>query len=440
MTQSEHTGETTSSTSPPAPPDEVVKIEYTRPALYAKQEHAIFYPRDPSGEIARFSLIEAATKTGKTVGCIAWLFEQALFGKDGNNYWWIAPVYMQAKIAWERMKRAYPEDTFEANESELTLTIKLVGTIIWFKSAEKPDNLYGEDVYAAVVDEASRMREESWHAIRSTVTATRGPIRFIGNVKGRRNWFYALARKAEAGEPGMAYFKILASDAIAAGILASKEIEDAKRDLPEQVFRELYLAEPSDDGGNPFGLLDIGKCVAAITSGPPRVWGWDLAKHVDWTVGVALDMQGKVCGFERFQMPWDDAIGRIVKITGGVPALVDSTGVGDPILEMLQKKVGTKFEGYQFTSPSKQKLMEGLAVAIQSQEIRFPDGPIRQELENFEYEYTRTGVRYSAPEGFHDDCVCALALAVQHKAQARQPLHITKDLLARTSMPMRAHA
>ncbi len=32
--------------------------------------------------------------------------------------------------------------------------------------------------------------------------------------------------------------------------------------------------------------------------------------------------------------------------------------------------------------------MEGLAVAIQKQEIGFPDGVIANELESFEYEYT----------------------------------------------------
>jgi hypothetical protein len=58
--------------------------------------------------------------------------------------------------------------------------------------------------------------------------------------------------------------------------------------------------------------------------------------------------------------------------------------------------------------------MEGLAVAIQSNRIRYPDGPIKAELEAFEYQYTRTGARYSAPEGMHDDCVVALALAVEH--------------------------
>ncbi len=44
--------------------------------------------------------------------------------------------------------------------------------------------------------------------------------------------------------------------------------------------------------------------------------------------------------------------------------------------------------------------MDGLSAAIQLREVRFPQGPIRAELEAFEYEYTRTGVRYSAPTGF----------------------------------------
>jgi hypothetical protein len=420
--------------SSPSSVPERITVKYTRPLLYPKQEHAIFYPRDPSGEIARFSLIEAATKTGKTVGCIAWLFEQALFGKSGQNHWWVAPVYGQAKIAYTRMKNAYPEGTFDSNEGDLTLTVAVSGAIIWFKSGEKPDNLYGEDVYAAVIDEASRMREESWHAIRSTVTATRGPIRFIGNVKGRRTWFYALARKAEAGERGMAYFKILASDAVAAGVLADQEIQDAKRDLPEQVFRELYLAEPSDDGGNPFGIKHIAACVRPMSSKPVKAWGCDLAKHVDWTVGTGLDEDSNVSAFERFQLPWGATKDRIIQVTGRTRALVDSTGVGDPILEDLQKAPGSNFEGYQFTSPSKQRLMEGLALAIQSRDIGFPDGVIRNELDDFEFEYTRTGVRYSAPDGFHDDCVCSIALAKSHLGHVRPSMVISDRVLEMSRM------
>ena len=390
-----------------------ISIEYERPWLYEKQRLAIFDCPDVNGNPARYGLTEASTKAGKTVACMAWLFEQAIKGKAGQNFWWVAPVYPQAKIAFRRMRRGLPASVFKANETELTITL-LNGAVIWFKSGEKPDNLYGEDVYAAVIDEASRVREDSFVAVRSTLTATRGPIRIIGNVKGRKNWFYRMCRRAEAGEPDMSFHKLTAYDAVDAGVLAASEIEDAKRVLPEHVFRELYLAEPSEDGSNPFGLSHIAGCIAPLSEGKPAVIGVDLAKSTDWTVVVALDRDAHVCGFERWQKPWEETVALLLKLCGRTPTLVDSTGVGDPIVERLQSLRRNVFTGYHFSSSSKQQLMEGLAVAIQSSTIFYPEGHIRAELETFEYEYTRTGVRYTAPPGLHDDCVMALALAEEH--------------------------
>ena len=376
---------------------------YQRPTLYLKQEDAIFCNE-------RYSVIEGSTKCGKTVACLAWILEQALMGKPGQTYWWIAPVYPQAKIAFRRLKRGLQQEVFTSNESELTVTL-VNGVVIAFKSAEKPDNLYGEDVYGCVMDEATRAREESWHAVRSTLTATRGKIRIIGNVKGRRNWAYQLARRAESGVEDWHYAKLTAYDAVDAGVLDIDEINQAQAQLPENVFKELYLAEPSNDGGNPFGQDAIRKCITALGNKPPVVYGIDLAKSVDWTVVVGLDEDNMVSEFERFQLPWEETIRAIVAIVKDTTAIIDSTGVGDPIVERLQREL-PRVEGYNFTSPSKQKLMEGLAVAIQSKLVGYPEGDITNELDVFEYEYTRTGVKYSAPDGLHDDCVMALALAV----------------------------
>ena len=85
--------------------------------------------------------------------------------------------------------------------------------------------------------------------------------------------------------------------------------------------------------------------------------------------------------------------------------------MGDPIVERLQRDL-PNIQGFNFSSSSKQKLMEGLSLAIQTEAIHYPDGEIVNELDAFAYEYTRTGVKYSAPDGLHDDCVMALALAV----------------------------
>jgi hypothetical protein len=369
-------------------------------------------------------VVEASTKSGKTVGSLIWLAEQAMAGRAGRHYWWVAPIYQQAVIAFDRLRRALPREVHRDQQNPPTITL-LNGAIIEFKGADNPDSLYGQDVFAAVIDEASRCKEEAWHAVRSTLTATRGPVRIIGNVKGRKNWAYRLARRAEAGEPDMHYARIVAEDAVAAGVLSAEEIADARATLPANVYRELYLAEPSDDEGNPFSLEAIARCCAPLSHAPVEAWGIDLAKSTDWTVVIGLDASGQTACFERWQGPWEMTLRRLVGLLEsgerGTPALVDSTGVGDPITEALQKQYPS-VEGFKFTAPSKQQLMEGLAVTIQQGEVGFPDGPIRRELEEFEYQYTRTGVRYAAPEGLHDDCVCALALAVRARTQTRAAL------------------
>jgi hypothetical protein len=377
--------------------------------LYPKQLDAMFTPK-------RYSIIEASTKSGKTVSAIAWIVEQALMGKPGQNYWWVAPGYNQAEIAYRRIKQGLTKGSFVAYDSPTPRIQTMAQTYIWFKSADNSDALYGEDVYAAVIDEASRVARDSWHAVRSTLTATRGPVRIIGNVKGRKNWFFELARRAEAGlSPNMHYAKITADDAVKGGVLDAEEIEDARLNLPEWIFRELYYAEPGDDLGNPFGLDHIRACtVDGLATGPVVAWGIDLAKKQDYFVTIGLNERGEVAAFHRWRgLPWRKSIQMVRKLVGeDTPALVDSTGVGDPVLEEMQVERGN-FHGYHFTNASKQKLMEGLAVSIQSHEMKFPKGHISSELEMFEYAEITTGVRYAAAEGAHDDCVCALALARQ---------------------------
>ena len=379
--------------------------ELKLPRLYPAQRKAIFAPE-------RYSIIEASTKAGKTVGCMVWLLSRAWEdGGIGRNYWWVAPVSEQANIAFKRIRNGLSMKP----APKINLTNKTIelpnGATIWFKSGDTPDSLYGEDVHAVVIDEASRVKEDSWYAIRSTLTQTRGQVRIIGNVKGRKNWSYQLARKAESGAPDMSYHKLTALDAVAGGVLDPAEVDDARRMLPEHVFRELYLAEPADDGGNPFGAAAIEACVAPMSSEPPICYGSDLAKSFDYTVCIGIDKNGTVCRFERWQSPWIDTKKRIALLCGSTPVLMDSTGVGDPIVEDLQRE-RLNVEGFKFNSSSKQQLMEGLQEAISERLIRFPDGTIKKELDIFEYEYTRNGVKYSAPPGQHDDCVMALALAV----------------------------
>lgn len=341
-----------------------------------------------------------------------------------------------------------PRDLYSSIENPMQIRVAN-GAKIWYKTAEKPNMLYGRDVRAVVIDEASRMREEAWVAINSVLTATDGACRVIGNVHGNKNWFYTLARFAQAGEPGFSYHKMTAYDAVRAGVIKLEVVQRAKKLLAPHVFNELFLAEASGQDINPFGGPDkIRENVVPLEDclkRQPVVWGWDLAKSIDWTVGIALDRDGYVCRFERWQrVPWDVTVQRIKDKTRNLRAKVDSSGVGDPIIEQLQKNLGSNFEGFKFTSNSKQQLMEGLVATMHQGRIKYPydftpqkhfTNVLVDELELFEFVFTGTGVKYAAPTGAgnHDDAVMALALAVSCYTQyyGKGDLDMWKKLIGR---------
>lgn len=195
----------------------------------------------------RFTIVEASTKIGKTFSMIWWLYEQAHAPerKLNENVWWVAPVYSQTEIAFKRLRAKLGRTgVYKINESKLIITTPN-GVNMHFKSAEKPDNLFGEDVYAVVFDEAPRARVEAFYALRTTITATGGKMKIIGNFGGTSNWVHVLKEKSLT-DKNYFYKKITAWDAVKEGILDEEEILQAQRDLPAKIFKQLYLAEESE--------------------------------------------------------------------------------------------------------------------------------------------------------------------------------------------------
>ena len=220
-----------------------MKINIKRPKLTSYQKGFLYNE-------SRFTITEASTKVGKTFAHIWWIYERAheSWNKDNYNHWWVAPVYSQTKIAFKRLKAKLGKTgVYKINESNLTITCPN-GAIIHFKSADKPDNLFGEDVYSIVFDEAPRAKVDAFYALRSTITSTGGDMKLIGNFGGISNWMHQLKEKAKTDKQ-YAYFKVTAWDAVNEGILEESEILQAQKDLPLKIFKQLYLAEEqeSDD-------------------------------------------------------------------------------------------------------------------------------------------------------------------------------------------------
>jgi len=389
----------------------VIRVKRRRP--HPGQERLAASP-------ARFRVAMFGRRWGKNV---AGIDEAQVAALNGKRVGWFEPTFKYLLEAWRELVNRLQPVTRHLSEQDKRLEL-LTGGVIECWSADNPDAGRGREYDLVVVNEAGIIRNllQLWQqSLWATLVKTRGRALFMGTPKGRTHDFSMLFAKAET-EPDWEAFRGPTSEN---PFIPADEIEAARRDLPAQVFAQEFEGVPADDGGNPFGLDAIAACTSPQPlDGEVVAWGWDFARAQDWTVGVGLDKDYRAVRVERWQMvPWPETKARIAKYTGDCQASGDSTGVGDPIVQDLQA-TGVRIDGVSFTGSlrhhhtgaitagTKQKLMERLVLAIQTRTVTIPDGPVRAELETFGYEYTANGVRYSAPEGFHDDCVMALALAV----------------------------
>jgi len=353
---------------------------------------------------ARFRVLMCGRRFGKSLISQVITSVQAL---KGQHVAYITPTYQLAKVFFDELCLLLPIEVAIPNRSDLTLKLATGGTIRFF-TGERLDNLRGLKFHYVIIDEASFITdlESGWNnSIRPTLTDYQGRAIFLSTPRGK-NYFYSLFLKGLQPNAEWESFKYSTYDN---PYIRKEEIDSARMSLPEVVFEQEYMANPAENSANPFGSQAIGKCISEMSINPVKCYGIDLAKYSDWTVIIGLDNSGNVAYFERFQNDWASTQNKIRNLSK-VPMLIDSTGVGDPVVEQLQRE-GLDVEAFKFTSQSKQDLMLGLQVAIHQERIHYPEGIIKEELEIFEYQYSSHGVKYSAPSGFHDDCVMALALA-----------------------------
>jgi hypothetical protein len=364
----------------------------------------------------RFNVVACGRRWGKTDMGENLALKPAL---DGHAVAWFAPTYKLLEEAWDRFTTTFRGQA-EANKSERVIRIPATGGRIdfWTLSGGGRDQSIagrGRAYKRVVVDEAAmaaRLERDWTEAIRPTLTDQRGDAWFLSTPRGQ-NYFYRLFSRGQSAEPGWSSWSMPTERN---PFISRAEIEDARRDLPADAFEQEYLAAFLANAANPFGIDAIrAATMEEIAHGPVVCWGADLAKSHDWTVAIGLNAAGEVCAFQRWQSDWRNTQARLRAMLDDAPSFVDSTGVGDPIVEGLQAG-NNLVEGYHFTRQSKQQLMEGLAAAIHQKRVRYPSGLIVSELESFQYQYAASGVTYSAPDGLHDDCVCALALAVRRMA------------------------
>lgn len=382
------------------------------PKLHAGQLQVWRHP-------ARFQVMACGRRFGKSrLGSLMCISTAA----HGKRAWWIAPSYPMAAIGWRMLKRlALQIPGVAVREMDRMITLPGGGSV-QVRSADNPDSLRGDGLDFVVLDECAFIKEDAWtEALRPALADRQGRALFISTPKGR-NWFWRLWQQA-----GNAEWQAWRFTSYDNPYIKASEIDAARNSLPERVFQQEFMAEFLEDGGGVFRrVLDAVRAAPQENAQDSHEYliGVDWGKSNDFTVLTVVDATaGEVCCVDRFnQIDYAVQVGRLQALAerfNPYSIIVERNSIGEPLIEQLVR-MGLPVQPFQTTSATKTQAIDALSLAFERGEIRIiDDAMLIAELQAYEMERLPSGLlRYSAPDGMHDDCVMSLALAWQGRERS----------------------
>jgi hypothetical protein len=369
-------------------------------------------------------VIFGGRRSGKTHGLVQRILRAN--SRRPGMYWWVGLSWKSAsmKVAWELLcdytSRA-PGTVINHTNYEIRL---MDGSQIWARTAERPESLAGAGIMGAVMDEVTLMPENVWTEYLQGTLLDYGGWALLGGVPKGENWASRLWRKTNSGGMGPNW-KAWHVTSYQNPRINPADIDEVRRNAPDLIFRQEYLAEILDDIGQVFrGVLQAATAFRQERGIPGHTYvgGLDVARLHDFTVLTVIDTTlMEVCYMDRFSnLDFDFQEMRVKAVTELFPLTnltVEETGLSMQMAERLGKQMNvTKFKT---GNASKDLIVQALSVAIQQPntlKLLPPDDPVGAvaigELQSYTMEQMAGGAwKYGAPSGENDDCVMSLALA-----------------------------
>jgi hypothetical protein len=406
-------------------------IEIQLPPMHAAQR-AIFLDK------TRHRIAVCGRRFGKSVVGQFACIETA---GQGGIAWWIAPSYPQATLLWNDLKKLVKPLPVRIKESDRMITLTKTGGIIQIKSADNPETLVGAGLDLAVLDEAALMSPVVWQSsIRPALSDKRGRGLFLFTPKGVGNYTYKLY--GYGLDPNFPQWSSHHYPTSANPHILPDEIEQARLDMPDRIYREMYLAEFISDSDGVFrGILEV--CIltpqAEPAQGHRHVFGLDWGRTNDFTAISVFDVTaGQEVALDRFNQigyaVQRDRIKALYEKWRPTVILAETNSIGGPNIEALQAD-GLPVQGFDTTNASKEQIINSLTLAFERTSqgvdggIFLLDDPVGiSELQSYEAERLPSGKwRYGGKGSTHDDTVIARALAWSAASYRSQPSFIQAD-------------
>lgn len=387
------------------------KLTIELPAPHAGQRQVL-------AEARRFNVLACGRRWGKSTLGIDRLVQPAL---QGSPTAWFSPQYKLLMESWRSLQDVLEPVILGRNNAEFRLELRGGGSVTMFSlDSEVSDTVRGRAFKRIVCDESALVKNlrSVWeNAIRPCLADQRGDAWFLSTPRGMNDFKLFYDRGQDPEREDWASWQMPTSSN---PNIAREELAAAAQDMTEAAWNQEFMAMFVSWEGAVFRRVQDA-ATAEQKSGPEEghtyAIGADWGRSNDYTVFTVIDVTARC----MVEMDRSNKVDYVVQ-RGRLQALyekwrpstiiAESNSIGQPIIEQLQRD-GLPVKGFTTTNASKAAIIEALALAFEQGSISIlPDPVLLGELQAFAGETLPGGmIRYSAPQGQHDDAVMSLAIA-----------------------------
>jgi phage FluMu gp28-like protein len=361
----------------------------------------------------------------------------------------VAPSLRQSMIMSDRIGdflMGLPKPT------RLQLIEKLQRTTVRFKNGSRiialpnsPQLLRGYTANQVICDEGAFFKDDDlvfYNVLYPMLATTDGTLIVSSTPWSKDSVFYRMCQSKDFSPHVATQAQVVQS-----GLIKQSFIDEMRAQLPAERFQREFEAEFVEDVDAWLSQSLIVQCIDSklqlydFQDEPQGEFyvGVDFGKEQDYSVVlVAQKVEGslRIVHVHRFPLKTEYA-----SVIGYVKSLqdrwhevravyADVTGVGNYIVEDMVRSGIQSVTGVTFTVQSKEEMATILREKMRSGEVRIPYVPANRledvdmtaELNIEKYELMKTGhLRFSHPEGGHDDVFWSTALAVFAAVQSPLP-------------------
>jgi hypothetical protein len=362
--------------------------------------------------------VSTSRQAGKTT-LVTQLMTYYAVTDPGCHCMFTAPTYSLSKKQFKFILKGLDGTGLVKSSDASDYAIELTnGSTMSFKSVTLPDNLRGDSVSYLFCDEVALYKEEIFTTVLKPMLTVRGRKCFLFSTPRGRNWFFKMF--GYGLDPGMYRYGSHTWNYEQNPYANLEEIEDARRTLPDDIFRQEYLAEFIDDSGSVFRhIADAQRVHKWANPGPRCFAGLDVGVTGDFMVLTIMDEKGSVLYVYRdTQKPIAELVAKVgdaLRKYSPAVCLVEVNGVGQGLFDRFKREY-SKCQEWVTTNDSKQDIISDLIMSFDDLEIAIPSRQLLPELSDelslfgFEFSPKTRKITYKATTG-HDDLVISLALA-----------------------------